>query len=106
MYHHPGNALWIYHLPNAENIHLKNTTLYRDARVITTTIEGNYQVNGSAWKVEGDGKTSTASYVWPDNIQFLGWMLSLNPVMILLITAFYQCCKRYHENRKEWKLTD
>lgn len=106
MYHHPGNALWIYHLPNAENIHLKNTTLYKGAHVIATTIEGNYHVNGSVWKVEGDGKMSTVSYVWPDNIQFLGWMLSLNPVMILLITAFYQCGKRYNRNRKEWKVLE
>ena len=103
MYLRPGNADWIYSLPNVHNINVHNSTFYKDGNVIKTTIEGSYQVNEINWKIEGDEEMTSVSYVWPDNIQFLGWIISSTPILLLLIVAIYQICKRYHQGRNEWK---
>jgi len=103
MYLRPGNADWVYSLTNVENISFHNSTFYQDGKVIKSTIVGSYQINGSTWKIEGDDKMTSSSYVWPNNIQVLGWLISSFPILLLIIVAFYQVCKRKYEGRHEWK---
>ena len=103
MYLRPGNADWIYSLPNIENITMHNSTFLKDGKVIKSTIVGNYRVNGSTWKIEGDDTMTSVSYVWPDSIQVLGWAISSFPILLLIIVAIYQVCRRYHQGRNEWK---
>jgi len=70
---------------------------------IKTPIDDNFHINGSVYHIKVDDEMVSISYVWPDGIQALGWIISLTPILLVVIIALYQFFKRYYEGKKEWR---